>query len=90
MELWCTFMWTSSHKAMCMSSVLLLRWLLLLSTASMGGFLQVTNTPIMYIVWLLKCLLSLGTGKQIVVQYIPESAYYVKFPAAQGAIAPLK
>lgn len=35
-------------------------------------------------------LFPLGTGKQIVVQYIPESAYYVKFPGAQTAVTPLK
>lgn len=35
-------------------------------------------------------LIPLGTGKQIVVQYIPESAYYAKFPGAQAAVTPLK
>ena len=29
-------------------------------------------------------------GKQIVVQYIPEAAYNIKFPAAQNAFVPLQ
>ena len=29
-------------------------------------------------------------GKQIVVQYVPEAAYHIKFPETQAAITPLK
>lgn len=65
----------------------------------MGVFLQVNCLSCIFLLCgqvdtqcceFLFLLIPLGTGKQIVVQYIPESAYHIKFPGTQAAVTPLK